>query len=53
MDKIRYTIRKVVMENEYVVNFTHIRPFYLDSVYVTPLSTAVKDTDETVAEMIM
>ena len=30
------------------MDVTHIRPFYYDPAYVTPLTIAVKDTDETV-----
>ena len=53
MDKPRYTIRNLVTDKEYVVDVTHIRPFYYDPTYVTPLNIAVKDTDETVVDMIV
>ena len=53
VDKPRYTIRSLVIDNENVVDSRHIRPFYFDSAYVTPLNTAVKDTDETVVDMIV
>ena len=52
-DKPRYSIRNLVTNKEYVVDVTHIRPFYYDPAYVTPLNIAVKDTDETVVEMIV
>ena len=53
VDKPRYTIRNLVTDKEYVVDVTHIRPFYYDPTYVTPLNIAVKDTDETVVDMIV
>ena len=53
MDKPRYTIRNLVTDKEYVVDVTDIRPFYYDPTYVTPLNIAVKDTDETVVDMIV
>ena len=31
----------------------HIRPFYFDPNYVTPLNVAMKDTDETVVDAIL
>jgi len=52
-DKPRYNIRNLVPNKEYVVDVTHIRPFYYDPAYVTPLNIAVKDTDKTVIEMIV
>ena len=53
MDKLRYTICKLVTDKECVVDVTYIRPFYYDPAYVTPLNIAVKDTDETVVDMIV
>ena len=53
VDKPRYSIRNLVTNKEYVVNVTHIRPFYFDPTYVTPLKIAVKDTDETVVDTIV
>ena len=52
-DKPRYSIRNLVTNKECVVDVTHIRPFYYDQAYVTLLNIAVKDTDETVVEMIV
>ena len=43
----------MVTDKEYVVDVTHIRPFYFDPTYATPLNVAVKDTDETVVESII
>lgn len=37
---------------EYVVDITHILPFYFDTDNVTPLNIAVKDTVDTLVEMI-
>ena len=51
-DKSYYTIRNLVVDKEYVVDVTHIRPFYFDPNYLTPLNVAVKDTDETVVDTI-
>ena len=53
MDKPRYTIRNLVTDKEYVVDVTHIRSFYYDPTYVKPLNIGVKDTDETVVDMIV
>jgi hypothetical protein len=36
-----------------MVDVTHIRPFYFDPNYVTPLNIAAKDTDEYVVEKIL
>jgi len=33
----------MVTDKEYVVDVTHIRPFYYDPAYVTPLNIVVKD----------
>ena len=52
-DKTYYTIRNLVMDMECVVDVTHIRPFYFDPNYVTPLNVAVNDTDETVVDTIL
>ena len=38
------TIPEPSNEKEYVVDFTHIRPFYYDPAYVTPHNIAVKVT---------
>ena len=36
-----------------MADVTHLRPFYFDPNYVTPLNIAVKDTDEHVVEKIV
>ena len=51
--KPRYTIRNLVTGKEYMVDVTHLRPFYFDPAYVTPLNIAVKDTDEFVVDRIV
>ena len=53
VDILCHTIRNLITNKEYVVDVTHIRPFYIDPAYVTPLNIAVTDTDETVVEMIV
>ena len=53
VDKPCYTIRNLVIDKEYVVDFTHIWPFCYDPTYVTPLNIVVKDTDETMMDMIV
>ena len=53
MDKSRYYIRNLVTNKEYFVDVTHIRPFYFDPTYVTPLNIAVKDTDKKVVDTIV
>ena len=42
----------MVTDKQYV-DVTHIRPFYLDPTYVTPLNVAVKNTDETEVDAIL
>ena len=51
--KTYYTIRNLVTDKAYVVDVTHMRPFYFNPNYVTPLHVAVKDTDETVVDAIL
>jgi len=51
--KPRYTIRNLVTGKEYMVDVTHLRPFYFDPAYVTPLNIAVKDTDKFVVDRIV
>jgi hypothetical protein len=51
--KPRYTIRNLTDGKEYVVDVTHLRPFYYDPTYVTPLNVAVKDTDEDIVKQII
>ena len=53
LTKPRYTIRNLVTGKEYMADVTHLRPFYFDPNYVTPLNIAVKDTDEHVVEKIV
>jgi hypothetical protein len=48
-----YTIRNLTNGKESVVDVTHLRPFYYDPAYVTPLNVAAKDTDEEVVEKIL
>jgi hypothetical protein len=42
-----------VTNKEYRVDVMHLRPFYFDPDFVTPLNIAVKDTDEYVVEKIV
>ena len=51
--KPRYVIRNLTDSKEYVVDVTHLRPFYYDPEYVTPLNVAAKDTDEEVVQEIL
>ena len=50
VNKTYYTIRNLVTYKEYVVDVTHICPFYFDPNYEMPLNLAVKDTDETMVD---
>ena len=50
VDKTYYTIRNLVTDEECVVDVTHIRPFYFDLNYVTPLNVLITDTYETVVD---
>jgi len=52
LDKIYYTIQNLATDKEYVVDVTHIRPFYFDLNNVTLLNVAEKDNDETVVDAI-
>jgi hypothetical protein len=48
-----YTIRNLVNLKCYEVDVTHIKPFYFDPTYTTPLHVAVRDTDEYVVDHIV
>jgi hypothetical protein len=51
--KPRYTIRNLSDGKEYVVDVSHLRPFYYDPNFVTPLNIAAKDSEESVVEKIV
>jgi hypothetical protein len=51
--KPRYTIRNLSDGKEYVVDVSHLRPFYYDPNFVTPLNIAAKDASESVVEKIV
>jgi hypothetical protein len=48
-----YTIRSLIDDKEYMADVTHLRPFYFDPEYVTPLNIAAKDKNEEVIEKII
>jgi transposase InsO family protein len=48
-----YTIRNLVTTRTTDVDVTHIKPFYFDPTYTTPLHIAVRDTDEYVVDHIV
>jgi hypothetical protein len=52
-DKIWYTIQNLVTSKEFFADVTHLRPFYFDPDFVTPLNVAAKDTDEHVVKKIL
>jgi hypothetical protein len=48
-----YTIRNLADNKEYVVDVTHLRPFFFDPDFVNPLNVAAKDTGENVVVAIL
>jgi hypothetical protein len=48
-----YTILNLITKKQCMVDVTHLKPFYHDPNYTTPLNIAVKDTDEYVVEDII
>jgi hypothetical protein len=52
-EKVWYTIQNLITTNEYYADVTHLKPFYYDPTYVTPLNVAVKDSAETIVESIL
>jgi hypothetical protein len=52
-EKAWYTIQNLVTTKEYYADVTHIKPFYFNPNYVTPINIATRDTDETVVEKIL
>jgi hypothetical protein len=51
--KTWYTIQNLVTTKESHVDVKHIRPFFFDPKYVTPLNIAAKDSDEHVVKKIL
>jgi transposase InsO family protein len=51
--KPMYTIRNLADNKEYVVDVTHLRPFFFDPEFVNPLNVAAKDTGENVVVAIL
>jgi hypothetical protein len=52
-EKLWYTIQNLVPTKEYFADVTHLKPFYFDPDYVTPLNIATRDTDESVVLRIL
>ena len=52
-EKLLYTIQNFVTTKEYIADITHLKPFYFDPNYVTPLKIATRDTDECVVLQIL
>jgi hypothetical protein len=52
-EKLLYTIQNLVTTKEYFADITHLKPFYFDPNYVTPLKIATRDTDECVVLQIL
>ena len=42
-EKIRYTIQNLVTTKKYLVDVTHLKPFYFDPNFVTPLNIAIRN----------
>jgi len=43
----------LVTSKEYFADITHLKPFYFDPHYVTPLNVATRDMDESVVLQIL
>ena len=48
-----YTITNLVTTREYFADITHLKPFYYDPDFVTPLNIAVRDSEESVVSEIV
>jgi hypothetical protein len=52
-DKVSYTIRHLTTGKEYLADVTHLRPFFYDPRFTTPLNVAARDTKEYVVKSIL
>ena len=52
-DKVSYTIRNLTTGKEYLVDVTHLRPFFYDPKFTTSLNVAARDTKEYVVKSIL
>ena len=52
-DKVSYTIRNLTTGKEYLADVTHLRPFFYDPRFTTPLNVAARDTKEYVVKRIL
>ena len=52
-ERLWYTIQNLVTTKEYFANTSHLKPFYFDPNYATPLNIATRDTDECVVLQIL
>ena len=52
-EKLWYTIQNLVTTKEYFADITHLKPFYFDPNFVTPLNIAIRDMDECVVLQIL
>jgi len=46
-------ITNLVTTREYFADITHLKPFYYDHDFVTPLNLATRDSDESVVSEIL
>ena len=51
--KTWYPITNLVTTREYFADITHLKPFYYDPDFVTPLNIAVRDSEESVVSEIV
>ena len=51
--KLWYTIRNLTNGKEYSADVTHLRPFYYDPQFVTPINVSTRDTKECVVKRIL
>ena len=50
--KLWYTIRNLTIGKEYSADVTHLRPFYFDPKFVTPINVATRDKNEYMVKQI-
>jgi hypothetical protein len=53
LQKLWHTIRNLTNGKEYSANVTHLRPFYYDPKFLTPIHVAARDTNEYVVKQIL
>jgi len=52
-DKVSYTIRNLPTDKDSLADVTHLRPFFYDPKFTTPLNVAARDTKEYVVKSFL